>query len=165
MTKNDTFQDFLDDLETDIPFYTNKNSKCKISFEKGKNNILISDLTIPSRFLISSEDDTYSALKKFSSKNIFISLYEEEKLKKEQGLVSIYSYQDLSMSINLFIEEKLFSFLISSIENSGKDFLQQLKFSIPILSKDLKNIKKNINENKGYKVLLKNYRVIFSTDD
>lgn len=165
MKKNDDFQDFLDDLETDIPLFTNKNSKCKISFEKGKNHILISDLTIPSTFLIRAEDDTYFSLKEFSSKNIFISLYEEEKSRKEQGLVSIYSLEDLSMSIYLFIEEKLFSFLISSIENSGKDFLQQLKFSIPIPSKDLKNIKKNINENKGYKVLLKNYRVIFTTDD
>ena len=165
MKKSDNFQNFLDDFETDVPLYANKNSKCKISFEKGKNNILISDLTIPSRFIISLEEDTYSSLKEFSSKNIFVSLHEEDKSRKEQGLVTIYFLEDLSMGIYLFIEEKLFSFLISSIENSGKDFLQQLKFSIPIPSKDLKNIKKNINEKKGYKVLLNNYRVIFSTDE
>jgi len=165
MKKRDNFQDFLDDLGSEVPLYVSKNSKCKIFFEKGKNSIHLTDLTIPSRFFMSPEDDDINSLKEISSENIFITLHEEQKSKKEKGVVSIISREGLSMNIHLFIEEKLFNFLISSIENSGKDFLHQLRFSVPIHGKDVKNINKNIKENKGYNFLLKNHKIIFTTDD
>ena len=164
MKKNDDFQDFLDDLGTEVPLYVSKNSKCKIFFEKGKNSIHLTDLTIPSRFFISPEDNDIDVLKEISSENIFITLHEEQRT-KEKGVVSIISRNGFSMNIHLFIEEKLFNFLISSIENSGKDFLHQLRFSLPIHGKDVKNINKNIKENKGYNFQLKNHRIIFTTDD
>ena len=65
----------------------------------------------------------------------------------------------------MFVNESLFNRLFSSIENSGNDFLFQLKFSPFLLVSDLKNISEFNTASSDKSCNITDYKIEFSTNN
>jgi hypothetical protein len=150
------------DWGVQIPLFCNKDSNCTIGYEKGRNVISISNLTSK----IYWESDHHAPFKNFKSKDISIELHDEDKSNKHKSITAFFINIEgrPSFQIFLFIEPRVFNFLSNSIVNSGKDFLNQLRFNVHVLDKDLIKIPQFLKDKKAINGEVKKHSVIFSTN-
>jgi hypothetical protein len=108
------------------------------------------------------------SLKQFKPANIAVGLYLTKEEKKSKGRATFISELEGAgplFDVNMFINESLFNRLFSSIENSGNDFLFQLKFSPFLLVSDLKNISEFNTASSGKGCNITDYKIEFLTNN
>ena len=173
MKKKETTSNY-GDFSIPIPLYCNKNSLCVIELAPSesllnRNCIRISNLNVDPGFAFDEicEDENIS-LKQFKPENITVGLYLTKEEKKSKGRATFISELEgvgPLFNVNMFINETLFNRLFSSIENSGNDFLFQLKFFPYLLVNDLKNISEFNTDSSGKGCNITDYKIEFSTNN
>jgi hypothetical protein len=167
MKKKETTSDY-GDFGIPIPLYCNKNSLCVIEFAPSesllnRNCIRISNLNVDPGFAFEN-----ISLKQFKPANISVGLYLTKEEKKSKGRATFISELEGAgplFDVNMFVNESLFNRLFSSIENSGNDFLFQLKFSPFLLVSDLKNISEFNTASSGKGCNITDYKIEFLTNN
>jgi hypothetical protein len=173
MKKKETTSDY-GDFSIPIPLYCNKNSLCVIEFapsesQFSRNCIRISNLNVDTGFAFDEICETENiSLKQFKPADIAVGLYLTKEEKKSKGRATFISELEgvgPLFDVNMFINESLFNRLFSSIENSGNDFLFQLKFFPFLLVSDLKNISEFNTASSGKGCNITDYKIEFSTNN
>jgi hypothetical protein len=168
MSKN-KFEKLMSEWDIQIPLHCYSKSNCQVVFGTKNNSIRISNLKVPHNHDLSELFITeHISLRKFKSENIHVGLYLDSEAWKNKGFATFINELDGEgpvLDLALRMDEKLFNRLYSSIENSGKDFLHQLKFFPSFYVKDLKNIDKFDINSKGKSCEIKDYQIIFSIDN
>lgn len=165
----DKFEKLMSEWDIQIPFHCYSKSTCQVAFGTKNNSIRISNLKVPHHHDLSELFITeHISLKKFKAENIHVGLYLDSEAWKNKGFASFISELEGEgpiLDIALRMDEKLFNRLYNSIENSGKDFLYQLKFLPSLYIKDLRNIDKFDINSKDKSCEIKDYQIIFSIDN
>lgn len=173
MKKKEKSSDY-ENFSISIPLYCNKKSSCIIEFAPnkstlGRNYIQIKYLNVDPGFEFNEicEEENIS-LKQFKPENITLGLYlanEEKKSKGRAVFISELEGAGPLFDVSMFVNESLFNRLFSSIENSGNDFLFQLKFFPYLLVNDLKNIGEFNMDSSGKSCDVTDYKIEFSTNN